>query len=107
LNSLAYAGYIIALIGGIIILIFGVITLFSSPFIGIFNASFLGGLSAFVRGIIAIILGIVAIAGAKYVSTLAWGIVLLIVGVLAGDLGGALVFFGALLGLISTLIYKN
>jgi hypothetical protein len=107
LSSLAYAGYILALIGGIIILIVGIITLFSSPFVGILNASFLSGIDAFARGILAILLGIVAIIGSKYVSTLAWGIVLIIVGIIAGDLGGALVFFGALLGLISTVIYKT
>jgi hypothetical protein len=103
----AYAGYILALIGGILLVIFGIISIFSSPFVGIFTASFLGGLSAFTGGVLDLILGVVAIAGAKWVSRPVWGIVLLIVGIIAGGAGGVLVFLGALLGLISTLIKSS
>jgi hypothetical protein len=101
LNSLAYAGYILALIGGILLVIFGVIAIFSSPFVGFFTASILGGLSALGSGIVTLVLGIIALAGARFVSTIVWGIVLLIVGLIAGGIGGVLVFIGALLGLIS------
>ena len=103
LNSLAYAGYILALIGGVILVIFGLISIFSSPFIGFFTASILGGLSALAGGIVTLILGIIAIVGARQVSTIVWAVVLLIIGIIAGGIGGILVFLGALLGLISTL----
>jgi hypothetical protein len=97
----AYAGYIVALIGGIILVIFGLFGIFSSPFVGIFSASILNGLSAFVGGIVTLILGILAMAGSRFASTILWGVILLIVGVIAGGVGGTLVLIGALLGLIS------
>lgn len=96
---MAYAGYIVALIGGIILVIFGLFGIFSSPFVGIFSASILNGLSAFVGGIVTLILGILAMAGSRFASTILWGVVLLIVGVIAGGVGGTLVLIGALLGL--------
>ncbi len=107
MNSLAYAGYILALIGGIILVILGVISIFSSPFVGFFTASFLGGLSAFTGGVVNVILGVVAIAGARWVSRPIWGVILLVIGILAGGIGGVLVFLGALLGLISALTQKS
>ncbi len=104
MNSLAYAGWILAVIGGVILVIFGLISVFSSPFVGIFTLSLVSGLSALFSGIVFLIAGVIAIAGAKWASNIFWGIVLLIVGFIAGGIGGALVFLGGVLGLISRLM---
>jgi hypothetical protein len=101
LNTLAYAGYILALIGGIIVIISGAISLLGSAFL-IFSP--LAFLSRTAFSIIVIVMGIIAAVGSKYVGTISWAIVLLIIGVLAGGIGGTLVVLGALLGLLSKLI---
>jgi hypothetical protein len=103
LNTLAYAGYIVTLIGGIILLISGVVGFFLTPFLTQFSVlAFLGG---WIDSIFHAIVGIIALAGARYVYRLDWGITLLILGAIAGGAGG-LVFLGAVLGLLSRL-YKT
>ena len=97
MSSLGYAGYIIALIGGIIIVISGIFAIIGTPF---FAYSVLGAVGTFFSGIIQLILGIICIVGAKLVRSLAWAIILLILGVIAGGIGGLLVAIGAILGLI-------
>ena len=52
-------------------------------------------------GLISLILGIVAVFGSKHVNELIWGVVLLIVGFLAGGVGGLLAIIGGLVGLLS------
>jgi hypothetical protein len=52
-------------------------------------------------GVISLILGVVAVFGSKHVNQLIWGIVLLIVGFLAGGVGGLLAIIGGLVGLLS------
>ncbi len=102
--TLAYAGYILALIGGIIIVILALLTIIGSPF---FAYSVLGAVDALISGIIMLIIGVVCVIGSKFVGHLGWAIVLLILGIVAGgiggSIGGALVIIGALLGLISKL----
>ncbi len=56
-----------------------------------------GGLADALIGIIA---GALAIAGSRQVSSLAWSIILVVLGFLVSGLGGALVFVGALIALI-------
>ncbi|NLB75057.1 MAG: hypothetical protein GX799_01135 [Crenarchaeota archaeon] len=98
--TLAYAGYVLALIGGIIIVISGLLTIIGSPF---FAFSALSALGAFVNGIIQVVIGIICIIGSKQVKHLGWAIILLILGIIAGGIGGILVIVGALLGLIAKL----
>jgi len=54
--------------------------------------------------IVAILIGAICIVGSKYVGTLPWAIVLLVLGILSGEIGGALVILGALLGLLSIFV---
>jgi hypothetical protein len=53
---------------------------------------------------VAIIIGIICVIGAKSVGTLTWAIVLLVLGIISGGIGGALVILGAIKGLISILV---
>jgi hypothetical protein len=99
--SLAYAGYILALIGGIIIVIFSLLSILGSPFLAAYSVT--AGFGALASGIVSLILGVICIIGSKYVGTLVWAIVLIVLGILAGGIGGVLVVIGALLGLISRL----
>ncbi len=100
-NSIAYAGYILALIGGILIVVYGLLGLLGSSFL-IFSP--LRFLSDVVYSVAGIVIGVICIIGSRYVSTLVWGIILLILGLIAGNIGGTLVVLGALLGIVSTLI---
>lgn len=97
LSSLGYAGYILALIGGIIIVISGIFSVIGTP---LFAYTVLGAVGAFFSGIVQLILGIICIVRSKWVRSLTWAIILLVLGVIAGGIGGVLVAVGAILGLI-------
>ncbi len=101
MNTLAYVGYILVLIGGILLAIFGaldVLGTLATPFTA------LGFLGATIRGLVALAIGIVCIIFARYVGRLEWAIILIVLGFIATGPGGGLVIIGGLLGLISTLI---
>jgi hypothetical protein len=103
-STIAYAGYILALVGGIIVLLFGLLGLLEVG-VHIFRGiSLLGFLSGTVRSLAQIVIGIVCIIGSRFVSNLVWAIVLLVLGIVAGTIGGTLVVIGTLLGLVSVLL---
>lgn len=105
MTTLSYLGYILALIGGIIMIITGLLYIIGSPFYSLYSV--LGALGLFGTGIVQLVLGIICAIGARYVGTLTWAIVLLILGVIGGGFGGFLVVLGALLGLISALTHQS
>jgi hypothetical protein len=100
-NSLAYAGYILALIGGILIVVFGLLGLLGASFLVFSPLRFFADS---VYALAGIVIGIICIIGSRYVSTLIWAVILLVLGLIAGNIGGSLVVLGALLGIVSTLI---
>jgi hypothetical protein len=67
---------------------------------------FFSFLSGTARALFQIVIGVVCIIGSKFVSNLVWAVVLLVLGILAGTIGGSLVATGAILGLVSVLL-KN
>jgi hypothetical protein len=103
-STLAYAGYILVLVGGITVLLFGLLGLVD------LGVHILRDISLFVffRGTVGslarIVIGIVCIIGSRFVSNLVWAIVLLVLGLVAGTIGGTLVAIGAILGLVSVLL---
>jgi hypothetical protein len=99
-NSFAYWGYILALIGGILIIVFALLGLIGHSLDNAFSPAgrFIAGT---IYSVIAIVIGAICIVGSKFVGTLVWAIVLLVLGIVAGGIGGALVIIGALLGLLS------
>jgi len=100
-NTLAYVGYILVLLGGILLVIFGLLGLFGTVLIP-FSPLYYIGVAA--HGLITLIIGIVCVVGSKYVARLEWAIILLVLGFLATGIGGTLVIIGALLGLVSSLV---
>jgi hypothetical protein len=98
-GSLGQLAYILALIGGIILVIQGILSFVGMPFI-LFVPSIIGPIGGSYWGIIEIILGIIAIIGARRATDLTWDIVLIVVGVIAGGLGGLLVLIGGIVGLV-------
>ena len=98
-GSLGQLAYVLALIGGIILVIQGILSFLRMPF-PLFVPSIIGPIGGSYWGIIEIILGIIAIYGAKRATDLTWDIVLIIVGVIAGGLGGLLVLIGGIVGLL-------
>ncbi len=58
-------------------------------------------------GLFTLVCGVIAVYGAGRASSLAWGIVLIIVGGIGGGFAGFLVFLGGLLGLISAFSGKK
>jgi len=100
MSSLTYAGYILALIGGILIVISGLLRVIGSPFLAI---SALAAIGTFGYGLVELIIGLICVAGSRYVGHLGWAIALIVLGVIAGGIGGGLVILGALLGLLSKL----
>ena len=98
-GSLGQLAYVLALIGGIILVIQGILSFVGSAFI-LFVPSIIGPLGGSYWGIIQIVLGIIAIMGARRTSDLTWDIILIVVGVIAGGLGGLLVLLGGIIGLL-------
>jgi hypothetical protein len=104
-STLSRVGYILALIGGVLIVISGIFYLVGSTFYAFYSV--FGALGSLGTGIIQLIIGIVCIVGARYVGNIVWAIVLLILGLIVGGPGGILVVIGALLGLVSALLYHD
>ncbi len=104
---LAYAARVLVLIGGILMILFGLISLLSLAFTLPFRSP-LEDLNIIGRGygLIPAILGIVVIFAARYSNRLVWAIVLIVIGYLGGGIGGLLVLFGGVLGLVSVLMKK-
>ncbi len=69
MSSLAYAGYVIALIGGILTVILSLLAIIGSPFL-VFSAT--AALGALASGVVGLILGIICVIDAKHVSHLGW-----------------------------------
>jgi hypothetical protein len=103
-STLSYVGFILALVGGIIVLLFGLFGLLDVGIRIFREISLLGFLTGTVRSLLHIVIGIVCIIGSRFVSNLVWAIVLLVLGLIAGTIGGALIVIGAILGLVSVLI---
>ena len=103
-STLAYVGYILALVGGIIVLLFGLLGLFEVGIRIFRDISLLGFLTGTIRSLAHIVIGIVCIIGSRFLSNLVWAIVLLVLGIVAGTIGGTLIVIGAILGLVSVLL---
>ena len=80
--------------------IFGLLSILGSPLLAFSPVTAIGALAS---GVLGLIIGIICVIGAKYVGHLGWAIVLIILGIIAGGIGGVLVIIGALLGLVSRL----
>ncbi|HZY94108.1 MAG TPA: hypothetical protein VFE98_04505 [Candidatus Bathyarchaeia archaeon] len=90
---------ILVLLGGIVPIIVGIIGVIASPIIG-FVEGFSQGLGRFGEGILQIIIGFIALLGHRQLKSLAWTIVILVLGIIAGGLGGVLLIIGALIALV-------
>jgi hypothetical protein len=101
LATLSYVGYILALIGGILLVLFGLVNLIGSAFLIFSPIAFL---SKSVYSLVEIVLGIICIIGSRMVKNITWAIILLILGIVAGGIGGTLVVLGALIGLLTKLV---
>ena len=98
-GSLGQLAYVLALIGGVILVIQGILSFLGMAFT-LYVPSIIGPLGGSYWAIIEIILGIIAIIGAKRATDLTWDIILIVVGVIAGGLGGLLVLLGGIIGLL-------
>jgi hypothetical protein len=100
LATLSYVGYVLALVGGLLLVLFGLVSLIGSAFLIFSPIAFL---NKSVYSIVEILLGIICIIGSRLVKNITWAIILLILGIVAGGVGGTLVVLGALIGLLTKL----
>lgn len=101
--SLREISRVLSTIGGVLLVIFGALELFGGA-IGYFGhpmwtAPLLTSFQISHRAIIALICGIVALVGAKRSPDLAWDVILIIVGAIAGGIGGLLALMGGVIGI--------
>lgn len=94
-------GFVLALVGGIILILLSLAALLSFPVNLPFRSPLVG---YFGIGAISLILGVVAVFGSKRVNEVVWAAVLMVVGFLAGGIGGLLTLLGGLIGLLSRYI---
>jgi hypothetical protein len=105
MSEISRIAYILALLGGILLIILGLLSFIGysiQNFRSVLHWEFFSH-----EDIVAIICGVIAIIGAKSAGTPVWAIVLIIVGIVGGGLGGLLVVFGGLLGLIAVATKKR
>jgi hypothetical protein len=98
---LSYIGYVLALVGGILVVLFGLVGLLGSAFLIFSPLAFLG---KSVHSLVEIVLGVICIIGSRLVKNITWAVILVILGLVAGGIGGTLVVLGALIGLLSKLL---
>jgi hypothetical protein len=85
-----------------LLVIFGLLALLAFSVVGPAYAIVpLGGIGL---GIYLIVLGIIAIVGARRVVSIAWAIILIIIGLISGSIAGFLVLLGGIIGLIAWLV---
>ena len=94
-TSTSTIAYYLALIGGILMIILGLLGLI----VDFGGFLFRWGFGFAYGSIIILVMGIIAVIGATSVNTLAWTIVLIVVGLVGGGLGGLLVALGGIFGL--------
>lgn len=106
--SLANAGRVLVLVGGVLLVLLSIVELLELAFTIPFRSP-LQDLNILGRGfgVVTLILGVVSIIGAKYSHRLEWAVILIIVGYVGGGVGGLLVLVGGLLGLVSVLLKKT
>lgn len=103
-KSLRTLARILFLVGGLL-LILGAILQVGVGVTGLSDFAFrIPSLGSIVGLIIAALAGILALAAIGQVSNAAWDIVVLILGFLAGGLGGILVIIGSLIALVACFI---
>jgi len=93
---------VLILVGGIVLIIGALLQIVDFGGLLDVRPNFdIRGLTGLTGGIIAIVIGLLALIGSKQVTSPAWDIILLILGLLAGSLGGTLVFIGSIIGLVA------
>jgi hypothetical protein len=103
-KSLRTLARVLFLVGGLL-LILGAALQLGVGLTGLSDFAFrIPSLGSVVGLIIAVLAGLLALAGIGQVSNAAWDIVILILGFLAGGLGGILVIIGALIALVAIFV---
>ncbi len=94
---------ILILVGGIILLVGAVLQLIATR--GFLDLGpTIRTLDIFTSAIIGIVIAAIALFGSTQTKSLVWCIILIVLGYFVGSLGGILIFIGALIGLIATLV---
>jgi len=103
-KSLRTLARLLFLLGGIV-LILGAVLQVGVGLGGLLNlAPRLPSLGSLIGVVLALITGVVALAGIGQVSNPAWSIILLILGFLAGGLGGIIIILGAIIALVAIFV---
>ncbi len=103
-RSLRSLARVLFLLGGII-LILGAVLDIGVGLRGILDfAPHIPSLGSIAGVLIDLVAGAVALAGIAQVSNPVWSIILLILGFLAGGLGGIIVILGAIIALVATFV---
>jgi hypothetical protein len=102
-HALQSLARILILVGGVVLLVGAVLQVIDVRSILDLTPS-VRSLSLFTSALIGIFVGVLALIGASQVSSAVWCVILMVLGYLVGSLGGILIFIGALIGLVVTLV---
>ena len=103
-SSLYSLARLLLIVGGLV-LILGAVLDVVGGLRGLFDLNFRISSLGFLTGVvIAIIAGVVAFIGAGQISNVALNIILVVLGYLAGGLGGILVILGALVAIVTKFV---
>jgi hypothetical protein len=91
---------LLVLVGGLVLLIYGILGVLSGG-VSVFAESLLNGAGRIGEGAVKIVIGLIALLAYRFLKSLAWTIVVLILGIVAGGLGGILMLIGGIIALVA------
>ena len=96
---------VLVLVGGIILLVTGLVEVLSGG-VSLLAESVLNGVGGVGEGIVKVVVGLIGLLAYRFLKSLAWTIVVLILGIIAGGLGGVLLLLGAIVALMATFVRR-
>ena len=95
----------LVLVGGIVLLVTGLVELLSGG-VSLLAESVLNGVGGIGEGVVKVVVGLIGLLAYRFLKSLAWTIVVLILGIIAGGLGGVLLLLGAVVALVATFVRR-
>ena len=94
---------VLVLVGGIVLLVTGLLQVLSGG-VSLLAESVLNGVGGVGEGLVKVVVGLIALFAYRFLKSLAWAIVVLVLGIIAGGLGGVLLLLGAIVALVATFV---
>ena len=96
---------VLVLVGGIVLLVTGLLQVLSGG-VSLLAESLLNGVGGVGEGMVKVVVGLIGLLAYRFLRSIAWTIVVLVLGIIAGGLGGVLLLLGAIVALVGTFVRR-